>query len=1360
MMGDYVMNDEAKKIPDINEYGEILKASHRGRLVVFLGSGISALLGYRNWKEYADAKVEWLYKKEYINFHDKEKLKSLDAKKILSICDIIFQEKSVTYSEYNEKDFLFKVSNEHNYNNDEIQIYKDLYEFNAVYITTNYDDCLDKIANGNVDISINGKITENSTASQRKVFFLDDDFTSPKLTLPGNVFHIHGSVNSAESMVITVLDYIKRYARDTKLENFLTSIFQEYTVLFIGYGLEEMEILDFIVSTGRRKNSDIGNVIKHYALFPTFLDEKTMFGFYDKFYNKLGIKLIPYYKDECGYVILGDIIKKWSEVIRNVAKKISLSDKIAFVDECLSLLWENIGVKKDELCELIILKGNEDVRGYFFKKLNDEKWFDYLNKVGFFKLTTNFEPLRKEDNGQTLITMPFWDEITYVHRISEKIKNKEIEIHDETRYIAELIEFIRNVDAFANNNKIRDNSMISYNLIKIFTNLPSSSYKVSFLKHIEKWIYTKYDRTMVLSELTKTYIPKLLSNREDKDAVSKATGLLGYILRSQFIKCDGTQSLKEKIYWINQLFEKNYVIIAKISPIEICTILIECTLKQIRKKEFLSSIEIAEMKLKISAIIDDKDTYDIFLDNDTKKVNCIKFNPDDITYDKFEKTIYESITKEFEIDVSLINKSKEIWNFFWMLFSKGASGSIYNIDCRSEYRFENYENTIYWLRNILIETSNDESYDIKNIIENLINSNYMLLKKVGLVVIAESNNEKLRNMFFKVIKRQYSDMLFNGIYTADELKHLLNKLNNITHENKVLIKDIIEKGPFNYWTNEKEEILRWKQERYEALSHIFINEYEAIKKETGRSDIGLHPGIGKLRTTTGWGKSPLTQNKILEINNQTLVEKIRNFVSGDSWNYESTANGFAMTLGSAIKKNPRKFFNDLPLFCKIEYIYTYEILNGLREYIKIDDNMSFCWKDVLLYIQKIIEDKEFWENKYIQSNGTDRMNANYQWVLSSIFELIREGIECNNSHNLEKQSFIETFKVFKIALSKLIGKEVGEKKAYNFDDMINDTLCKGISGAIELNYKMRKFDKNKSSWIYLKRIHEMCLKKSLGKVQTVFGYNLVYIYAIDSIWANHITVEAFSTAVDYLRDSFMLGYLAQMNIDWNAYDKMFEFYEKYLSYYFNEDKHARQMLVQHITLAYLDKTGNKYVELFNKLVDCANADDINNIIDFLCYKNRENKSTCKLVLTFWKKLYDRLKIDEKLDSDKEKLLANTVKMGKFIMQIDEKTFKLLLAGAKNSQKNYTACILLDELGRLVENTPNNPKYIAEIFKAMCNGEFYLLDYDEKLTTIYKFLLDQKDQSIIDIASDINNTYLAKNNEKFKELWLKHRTLED
>ena len=180
------------------------------------------------------------------------------------------------------------------------------------------------------------------------------------------------------------------------------------------------------------------------------------------------------------------------------------------------------------------------------------------------------------------------------------------------------------------------------------------------------------------------------------------------------------------------------------------------------------------------------------------------------------------------------------------------------------------------------------------------------------------------------------------------------------------------------------------------------------------------------------------------------------------------------------------------------------------------------------------------------------------------------------------------------------------------------------------------------------------------------------------------------------------------------------------------------------------------LKLFNELLKSASVDDFNEIIEFLYSKGETNKKDCDKVIVFWNELYNRIENEESFSQDKEKLLANTVKMGKFIIQIDENTFQLLLAGARESQKNYTACILLDELGRLVENKPNKPKYIAEIFKAMCNGEFYLLDYDEKLTTIYKFLLVQNESEIINIAEDINDIYLSKSNEIFKELWEQYK----
>ena len=50
----------------------------------------------------------------------------------------------------------------------------------------------------------------------------------------------------------------------------------------------------------------------------------------------------------------------------------------------------------------------------------------------------------------------------------------------------------------------------------------------------------------------------------------------------------------------------------------------------------------------------------------------------------------------------------------------------------------------------------------------------------------------------------------------------------------------------------------------------------------------------------------------------------------------------------------------------------------------------------------------------------------------------------------------------------------------------------------------------------------------------------------------------------------------------------------------------------------------------------------------------------------------------------------------------------------------------------------------------------LLDYDEKLTTIYKFLLVQNESEIINIAEDINDIYLSKSNEIFKELWEQYK----
>ena len=65
----------------------------------------------------------------------------------------------------------------------------------------------------------------------------------------GNVVHIHGCVDDPDSMVITTRDYLDHYST-TEVQDFLRYLFEKKTVLFLGYGLEEIEVLEYILRRG------------------------------------------------------------------------------------------------------------------------------------------------------------------------------------------------------------------------------------------------------------------------------------------------------------------------------------------------------------------------------------------------------------------------------------------------------------------------------------------------------------------------------------------------------------------------------------------------------------------------------------------------------------------------------------------------------------------------------------------------------------------------------------------------------------------------------------------------------------------------------------------------------------------------------------------------------------------------------------------------------------------------------------------------------------------------------------------------------------------------------------------------------
>ena len=130
------------------------------------------------------------------------------------------------------------------------EVYEKLYSMNAIYVTTNYDECLDNfalnrvqdreiIAEESTGVDKSSKMIIDEKSSSGEIVINQTDLLESKLQ-NGNVIHIHGSVNDESGMVVTLNDYMLHYGNLSKenhpeLSIFLDRIFNtKYVVLFIG----------------------------------------------------------------------------------------------------------------------------------------------------------------------------------------------------------------------------------------------------------------------------------------------------------------------------------------------------------------------------------------------------------------------------------------------------------------------------------------------------------------------------------------------------------------------------------------------------------------------------------------------------------------------------------------------------------------------------------------------------------------------------------------------------------------------------------------------------------------------------------------------------------------------------------------------------------------------------------------------------------------------------------------------------------------------------------------------------------------------------------------------------------------------
>jgi hypothetical protein len=117
-----------------------------------------------------------------------------------------------------------------------------------------------------------------------------------------------------------------------KEHDFLLYLFESKTVLFLGYGLEEVEILEYILRRGGTNKT--GNIrrIKRYLLQGFFHAEMSLYEKLAKYYlDTFVAALMGFPKDYKSYGQQIDILAQWSEQL--VFNGMALADQAAALED-------------------------------------------------------------------------------------------------------------------------------------------------------------------------------------------------------------------------------------------------------------------------------------------------------------------------------------------------------------------------------------------------------------------------------------------------------------------------------------------------------------------------------------------------------------------------------------------------------------------------------------------------------------------------------------------------------------------------------------------------------------------------------------------------------------------------------------------------------------------------------------------------------------------------------------------------------------------------------------------------------------------------------------------------------------------
>lgn len=330
-------------IPEIPQ--EIIDAINSDSLAVFVGAGVSAIAGLPLWSQLAKNLICECYSNGLYSYKDKELIleRIQDNKQLITVAFGKLKEAGL-------ENTFFEILKKHLELKSQVldagtRIFSWLRDTMSLVLTTNADELLHEYFELTRIHDIIPNVVDEMPLQRARLV------------------HLHGVISNKDTLVFTTKQYLQRY-QTPQYQEYLKAVFTTKTVLFIGYGMSEFELLDFLI---QKTNS----AIQHFIMVPYFTYTQPIATAMKEYYSELGIKQIDYYIDEKGYPYLADILDNW---LINIRLKSNLPSRILLRIREIVKFAPSDDLIKEEALQMI--KSDRMVEKEFFDNLTSHTQYD------------------------------------------------------------------------------------------------------------------------------------------------------------------------------------------------------------------------------------------------------------------------------------------------------------------------------------------------------------------------------------------------------------------------------------------------------------------------------------------------------------------------------------------------------------------------------------------------------------------------------------------------------------------------------------------------------------------------------------------------------------------------------------------------------------------------------------------------------------------------------------------------------------------------------------------------------------------------------------------------------------------------